>query len=291
VGRYRLLARLGSGGMGQVFLGQSPGGRLVAVKLVRAELACSPVFRARFAREVEAARMVSGIFTAPVVDADPDCPQPWLVTAYVDGRSLADAVGSDGPLAVAQALTLAAGLAEGLDAIHTAGVVHRDLKPSNVMLASDGPRIIDFGISRSADWAALTYAGWVPGSPGFMSPEQAEGDPAGPPSDIFSLGAVLAFAATGRGPFGTGASAALLRKVVRGEPELDGIPARLRRLIERCLDKDPARRPTAAQILAEPCLLLPAAPWQPGAGQPAPPGCVPTCPDQVPSGMIGPTSA
>jgi serine/threonine protein kinase len=262
VGRYRLLARLGSGGMGQVFLGQSPGGRLVAVKLIRPELACNPEFRARFAREVAAARMVSGIFTAPVVDADPDCPQPWLVTAYVDGTSLAEAVAADGPLPAISVLTLAAGLAEGLDAIHAAGVVHRDLKPENVMLASDGPRIIDFGISRAQDAKALTRAGWVPGSPGFMSPEQAEGQPAGPPSDIFSLGAVLVFAATGRGPFGSGAPTVLLRRVVCGKPNLGGVPAPARDLIERCLASDPLLRPTAGQILAERGLHLPAAPWQ-----------------------------
>ncbi len=265
VSRYQLLARLGSGGMGRVFLGQSPGGRLVAVKVIRPELAENPDFRARFAREVTAARMVSGIFTAPVVDADPDGPQPWLVTAYVDGRSLADAVASQGPLPVASVLTLAAGLAEGLDAIHAAGVVHRDLKPSNVILAPDGPRIIDFGLSRAPDTSALTRTGWVAGSPGFMSPEQAEGHQAGPPSDIFSLGAVLTFAATGDGPFGTGPPTVLLYRVVHGAPALEAIPGRLRHLIERCLDKDSRRRPTAEQILAEPGLLMPAAEWQPAA--------------------------
>lgn len=275
VGRYRLLARLGSGGMGQVFLGQSPGGRLVAVKLIRPELACNPEFRARFAREVTAARMVSGIFTAPVVDADPDGPQPWLVTAYVDGTSLAQAVAADGPLPAVSVLTLAAGLAEGLDAIHAAGVVHRDLKPENVMLASDGPRIIDFGISRAQDGKALTRAGWVPGSPGFMSPEQAKGQPAGPPSDIFSLGAVLTFAATGRGPFGSGAPALLLRRVVCGEPDLGSVPARVRDLVERCLDPDPRRRPTAGQILAEPDLHMQAPPWQQARQWPHPAGARP----------------
>ena len=168
VGRYQLLGRLGAGGMGQVFLGQSPGGRLVAVKLIRAELAADREFRARFAREVAAARHVSGMFTAAVVDADPEAPQPWLVTAYVAGPSLADAVDGQGPLPLASVLTLAAGLAEGLGAIHAEGMVHRDLKPSNVLLASDGPRIIDFGISRAADATALTRANFVVGSPGFM---------------------------------------------------------------------------------------------------------------------------
>ncbi len=213
-GKYRLLARLGSGGMGQVFLGQSPGGRRVAVKLIRAELASDPDFRARFAREVATARTISGIFTVPVVDADVDSPQPWLVTAYVDGPSLADMVASQGPMPPGPALTLAAGLAEGLEVIHAAGVVHRDLKPSNVLLAADGPRIIDFGISHTADASGLTRTGWVAGSPGFMSPEQAEGIPAGPASDIFSLGSVLMFAVTGLEPFGSGTAAALLYRVV-----------------------------------------------------------------------------
>ena len=156
VGRYQLLGRLGAGGMGEVFLGQSPGGRLVAVKLIRGELAADREFRVRFAREVAAARHVSGMFTAPVVDADLDAPRPWLVTAYVPGPSLAEAVDTQGPLPLSSVLTLAAGLAEGLEAIHAEGMVHRDLKPSNVLLASDGPRIIDFGISRAADATALT---------------------------------------------------------------------------------------------------------------------------------------
>src|SRR5215470_7724915 len=195
IGPYQLLARLGAGGMGQVFLGRSPGGRLVAVKVIRAELAGDPGFRARFAREVASARMVSGVFTAPVVDADPSAPLPWLVTGYVNGLSLAEAVAGHGALPVASVLALAAGLAEGLGAVHAAGVVHRDLKPSNVLLAADGPRVIDFGISRAVDATHLTSAGMVVGSPGFMSPEQAEGNPVGPASDVFSLGAVLVFAA------------------------------------------------------------------------------------------------
>ena len=196
-GRFRLLGRLGAGGMGQVFLGRSAGGRLVAVKVIRPELAGDPGFRARFAREVAAAQKVSGLFTALVVDADADGPMPWLATAYVAGPSLAEAVEAHGPLPEASVLTLAAGLAEGLEAIHAAGVVHRDLKPSNVLLADDGPRVIDFGISRAAEASVLTQSGTVMGSPGFMSPEQAEGREVGPPGDVFSLGAVLAFAAIG----------------------------------------------------------------------------------------------
>ena len=245
------MARLGRGGMGQVFLGQSPGGRKVAVKVIRPELADDPDFRSRFAQEVATARAVSGIFTVPVVDADPDARQPWLVTAYVEGPSLADAVASSGPMPPAQARALAAGLAEGLEAIHAAGVVHRDLKPSNVMLAADGPRIIDFGISRAMDATRFTRTGGVVGSPGFMSPEQATGMPADAASDIFSLGSVLAFAATGQGPFGTGTVEALLYRIVHDPPDIGRLPAELGPLVERCLTKDPRQRPTAAQIVAD----------------------------------------
>jgi hypothetical protein len=263
VGRYQLQGRLGAGGMGRVFLGQSPGGRLVAVKLIHAELAADPEFRARFAREVAAARQVSGIFTASVVDADPDAPQPWLVTAYVPGPSLADAVDSQGPLPLTSVLTLAAGLAEGLGAIHAGGMVHRDLKPSNVLLASDGPRIIDFGISRAADATALTRTNLVIGSPGFMSPEQALGQEVGPPSDIFSLGAVLVFAATGEGPFGEGTPTALLYRVAHDPPVIDRLPGPIRTLIKGCLAKDPRSRPTTDEILAELGTIDSAASWLP----------------------------
>jgi len=249
IGPYWLEGRLGSGGMGRVYLGRSPGGRNVAIKVIRSDLAESPDFRARFAREVAAARKVSGIFTAPVVDADLEGPVPWLATAYVAGPSLADAVADRGPMPAALVLRLAAGLAEGLAAIHSVGVVHRDLKPANVLLAEDGPRLIDFGISRSMETSALTRTGMVVGSPGFMSPEQAEGRPVGPPSDVFSLGAVLTFAATGEGPFGEGSTVALLYRVVTSEPYTQGVPDEIRPLIERCLAKDPRQRPTAAQLL------------------------------------------
>ncbi len=251
IGSYLLLGRLGAGGMGQVFLGRSPGGRLVAVKVIRPELAGDPGFRARFAREVAAARRVSGVFTAPVVDADPTAPLPWLVTGFVNGLSLAEAVDEHGALPVASVLALAAGLAEGLGAVHSAGVVHLDLKPSNVLLAADGPRVIDFGISRAVDATQMTRTGVVIGSPAFMSPEQVEGGAVGPASDVFSLGAVLAFAATGEGPFGHGAPTALLYRVVHGTPRLDRLPGPVRPLVERCLAKDPGQRPTAAQFLAE----------------------------------------
>jgi eukaryotic-like serine/threonine-protein kinase len=251
VGPYRLVGRLGCGGMGRVFLGLSAGGRPVAVKVIRAELAADPEFRIRFSREVAAARQVSGLFTALVVDADVDGPVPWLATAYVAGPSLSEAVSSHGPMSSRSALVLAAGLAEGLSAIHAASVVHCDLKPSNVLLSQDGPRVIDFGISRAAEAISVTGAGLVVGSPGFMSPEQAEGKEIGPPSDVFSLGTVLAFAATGRGPFGEGSSPELAYRLVYGQPSLDPIPAELRPLVEHCLAKDPSQRPTADEVLAE----------------------------------------
>jgi len=263
IGPYRLVGQLGQGGMGRVFLGVSPGGRPVAVKAIRAELAANPEFRARFGREVSAARRVSGVFTAQVVDADVDGPVAWMATAYVPGPSLAEAVDTHGPLPEASLLALAAGLAESLNAIHAVGVVHRDLKPSNVLLAEDGPRVIDFGISRAAESTMLTQAGLVVGSPGFMSPEQAMGSDVGPPSDVFNLGAVLAFAATGEGPFGTGTTAALLYRVVHGAPSLDLVPPIVRPLIEHCLAKDPRQRPTANGLLAEVGALQPGGTWLP----------------------------
>jgi hypothetical protein len=265
IGSYRLRGQLGVGGMGRVFLGFSADGRPVAVKVVRPDLAADPEFRARFRREVAVARRVSSQFTTPVIDADLDGPVPWLATAYVAGPSLADAVAQHGPLPAAKVLELATGLAEGLSAIHAAGVVHRDLKPSNVLLAQDGPRLIDFGISRAIEASALTHTGMVVGSPGFMSPEQAEGREVGTASDIFSLGAVLAFAATGAGPFGAGSTPALVYRVVYSPPSLDHVPAGVRPLIERCLDKDPARRPAAGDLLAHTGAAAPGAGWLPDA--------------------------
>src|SRR5689334_23827118 len=250
--------------MGRVYLGVSPGGRPVAVKAIRAELAADPEFRSRFGREVASARRVSGVYTAQVVDADVDGPVAWMATAYVPGPSLAEAVDNHGPVPDGLLLALAAGLAESLNAIHAAGVVHRDLKPSNVLLAEDGPRVIDFGISRAVEASTmLTQAGLVVGSPGFMSPEQVKGPEVGPPSDVFSLGAVLAFAATGEGPFGTGTTAALLYRVVHGAPDLDRVPPAVWPLIEHCLAKNPRQRPTANGLLAEVGALQPGGTWLP----------------------------
>jgi hypothetical protein len=264
IGPYQLVGQLGSGGMGRVFLGRSMGGRLVAVKVIRSDLAADPDFRTRFRREVAAARRVSGIYTATVVDADADAEEPWLATAYVAGPSLVEAVQDHGPLPPRSVLALAAGLAESLVAIHKVGVVHRDLKPSNVLLAEDGPRLIDFGISRAAESTSVTRAGFVIGSPGFMSPEQAQGTEVGPPSDIFSLGAVLVFAATGEPPFGSGTTAALVFRVVFAQPQLDTVPDEIRPLVERCLAKDPGERPTAGELLAEIGAMQPEAGWLPG---------------------------
>ncbi len=282
IGPYRLVGRLGAGGMGRVFLGVSEVGRPVAVKVIHAELAADPEFRTRFSVEVAAARKVSGLFTALVVDADVDAPVPWLATAYVAGPSLSEAVRDHGPLSAASVLALAAGLAKSLTAIHAAGVVHGDLKPSNVLLALDGPRVIDFGISQAAEAAPLARAGLVVGTPSFMSPEQATGQEVGPFSDVFSLGAVLAFAATGRKPFGAGKAADVLERVVRGAPGLEDAPAEVRPLIERCLAKDPGRRPAAAALLAEVTAVLSALEPLPGPAPAQVPPDVQPSPDARP---------
>ncbi|MEV5749626.1 PQQ-binding-like beta-propeller repeat protein [Actinoallomurus sp. NPDC052308] len=248
VGPYRIIRRLGGGGMGQVYLAVSRGGRPVAVKVVRAALAGDPAFRARFRAEVAAARAVGGVFTASVVDADPEGPSPWLATEYVSGPSLQEAIELHGPMPEGALRVLGAGLAEALRAVHEAGVVHRDLKPSNVLLSADGPRVIDFGISRALGGASLTATGQVVGSAGYMPPEQVEGRPAAPAGDVFSLGAVLVFAATAQPPFGTGPAPVLLFRTVHERPRLDGVPAGLAGLLARCLDKDPARRPPVERL-------------------------------------------
>ena len=234
--------------MGQVFLGFSPAGRPVAVKVVHAELARDRAFLDRFRREVVSARKVSGAYTAPVVDAG-DGDLPWLATTLVAGPSLADTLEQHGPLPEVSVWRLAAGLAEALAEVHSQGLVHRDLKPSNVLLAADGPRLIDFGISRALDGTVLTDTGMVVGTPAFMSPEQASGTPAGPASDVFSYGGVLTFAATGAGPFGVGNSVAMIYRVVHDEPMLDRVPGTLSGLVSRCLAKRPDDRATVAELM------------------------------------------
>ncbi|MEV5122741.1 serine/threonine-protein kinase [Streptomyces decoyicus] len=252
-GPYQLIGRLGSGGMGRVFVGESVTGRRVAVKLVREDLAASPGFRDRFRREAKLAMRAGGFWTAPVVDADPDATMPWIASQYVEGPSLADHVVQQGPLDETEVRRLGTGLAEAIASFHRGGLVHRDLKPSNVLLVDDGPRVIDFGISKALETTGgtdLTKAGTVLGTPGFMSPEQALGQPVGPPSDVFSLGSLLVYATTGAGAFGDGSSHALLFRVVYEAPDLSAVPDGLRGLVQDCLHKSPEARPTADALLA-----------------------------------------
>ncbi|MET7646649.1 serine/threonine-protein kinase [Streptomyces sp. NPDC005426] len=269
IGAYRLLGRLGAGGMGRVYLGRSAGGRTVAVKVVHPHFALDEQFRARFRREVDAARRIGAQWTAPVLDADPDAPVPWVAHGYVAGPPLSAAVTEHGPLPEQAVRTLGAGLAEALAAVHGQGLIHRDVKPSNVLLALDGPRLIDFGIARAIDaTASLTSTGVSVGSPGYMAPEQIRGQDISGAADIFSLGAVLAYAATGSAPFLGDSSAVLLYKVVHEEPELGELEGGLREVIASCLAKDPAVRPTPAelarQLAPEGAAVAVAAGWLPG---------------------------
>ncbi|MFF1556344.1 protein kinase [Streptomyces sp. NPDC058279] len=249
VAGYRLAARLGAGGMGKVYLSHTPGGRPVAIKVIRPEFAEDPQFRSRFRQEVHSAQRVQGLYTAPVIDSDTDGPTPWLATAYVPGPTLAAAVAESGPLPPRTVLMLVAGIAEALQVIHGAGIVHRDLKPSNVLLASDGPRVIDFGIARAADTTSLTASGVSVGTPSFMSPEQASGRDVGRATDVFALGLIAAFAALGTSVYGDGPSHAVLYRIVHEEPELTGLSEELRPLVTRCLAKDPAERASLTEIL------------------------------------------
>lgn len=249
IGPYRLEGRLGAGGMGLVYAARSPGGRRIAVKVIRAEHAADPGFRERFAREVEAARRVGGFHTAPIVAADPEAALPWMATAYIDGPSLADLVRAAGPLPVARCTQLARELAEGLAAIHACGLVHRDLKPGNLLMAADGVRIIDFGIASASGASPLTATGMAIGTFAYMSPEQVAAREVGPAADVFSLGAVLTFAATGHGPFDADGIPAIARKIADAAPELAGLAGPLRRVVMACLAKAPEDRPTAAAVL------------------------------------------
>ncbi|MCC3313450.1 serine/threonine-protein kinase [Nocardia africana] len=256
IGPYRLLGVLGAGGMGRVYLGRNAGGRTVAVKVVRPDLSDDPEFRTRFRREVAAARRVTGAHAVPVLDADVEAERPWLATGYVAGLSLREAVDSFGPLPESALVPLAAGLARALADVHAAGVIHRDLKPSNVLLTLDGPRLIDFGIARAADDGTLTTTGKVIGSPGYMAPEHISGDaPVGPAVDVFALGGVLVYAASGSGPFGSGDSIPMLWRVMQEPARLDGLPAALRPIAGACLDKQPGNRPTPAEVERQ-CVAL-----------------------------------
>ncbi|GAB7106090.1 hypothetical protein JCM4814A_44040 [Streptomyces phaeofaciens JCM 4814] len=250
IGGYRLLRRLGAGGMGVVYLARSGGGALTAVKVIRAAHADDPAFRARFRREVETAGRVASPWVVPLLDADPEAESPWLATAFVPGPDLSEAVRECGPLPLASVRFLGARLAEALDAVHAAGLVHRDVKPGNVLLAVDGPRMIDFGIARTPEDTALTASGMVVGSPGFLSPEQAQGRgrEIGPASDVFSLGCLLAYAVTGERPFGAGSAPGVLVRTVHEDPDLDGVPAPLLPLLRDCLAKEPGARPGVREV-------------------------------------------
>ncbi|MGW7090672.1 protein kinase domain-containing protein [Streptomyces sp. NPDC054874] len=264
VGPYRTLARLGAGGMGVVYLARSAGGALAAVKVIRAEHADDPGFRARFRREAEAAARITGPWVVPVLGADTEDREPWLATAFVPGPSLAEVVGAGGALPTATVRALGSRLAEALVAVHEAGLIHRDVKPGNVLLALDGPRLIDFGIARHEGATALTTTGAVIGTPGYLAPEQASAGPPGPPSDVFSLGCVLVYAATGRRPFGESGGAGALFRTIHEEPDLAGVEPGLAPLISACLAKDPADRPTASRVRDALAAKAPGDPGGPG---------------------------
>src|SRR6201996_3738817 len=249
VAGYVLRARLGSGGMGNVYLSFTRGGRPIAVKVVRRELADDPEFRRRFRQEVTVAQRVQGPYTAPVMDADPDAPVPWLATQYIAGPALDRAVAEHGPLPEFSVFRLLGGVAEGLAAVHAAGLVHRDLKPANVLLAEDGPRVIDFGIAHAVNASTLTGTGAIMGTPAFMTPEQVAGKPVSSATDVFALGHLVAFAATGHSVFGDGHFSSLIYRIMQEEPDLSGCPDGLRDFIGQCLAKDPAQRPDLAETL------------------------------------------
>ncbi|GHH75633.1 protein kinase [Streptomyces sulfonofaciens] len=248
VGSFRLHRRLGAGGMGVVYLGSDRRGQRVALKVIRPDLAEDQEFRSRFAREVSAARRIRGGCTARLVAADLDADRPWFATQYVPGPSLHDKVAEEGPLPAADVAAVGAALSEGLVAVHEAGVVHRDLKPSNILLSPKGPRIIDFGIAWATGASTLTHVGTAVGSPGFLAPEQVRGVAVTPATDVFALGATLAYASTADSPFGHGSSEVMLYRVVHEEPQLHGVPDALAPLVSACLAKDPEERPSTLQL-------------------------------------------
>ncbi|MDQ1043961.1 serine/threonine protein kinase [Streptomyces sp. V4I2] len=248
VGSFRLHRRLGAGGMGVVYLGSDRKGQRVALKVIRPDLAEDQEFRSRFAREVSAARRIRGGCTARLVAADLDADRPWFATQYVPGPSLHDKIADEGPMGAADVATVGAALSEGLVAVHEAGVVHRDLKPSNILLSPKGPRIIDFGIAWATGASTLTHVGTAVGSPGFLAPEQVRGAAVTPATDVFSLGATLAYASMADSPFGHGSSEVMLYRVVHEEAQLHGVPDALAPLVRACLAKDPQERPSTLQL-------------------------------------------
>ncbi|MGI5129600.1 protein kinase domain-containing protein [Pseudonocardia sp. CA-107938] len=275
IGPFRVDGRIGAGGMGQVFLGADPHGRRVAIKVAHSELTKDPKFRERFRREIRMASTIPAWFTAPVLAADPDATPPWLATAFVDGPSLQERVREGGPLPAAQVAALGARLAAGLAIVHATGLVHRDLKPANVILSAQGPRLIDFGIARGLGATNLTGTGNLMGTPSFMSPEQATGSrDVGPYSDVFALGALLVYASTGASPFDAGTVAGSIYKIVNTVPDVSAVPEPLRGLVRSCLSRDPAARPTAAQVqdaLGGDRFTVPPPVTVPLAARPAPP--------------------
>ncbi|WP_371777488.1 serine/threonine-protein kinase [Streptomyces sp. NBC_01438] len=278
IGGYAVERELGAGGMGTVYLARSRGGRAVAVKVARPELASDPHFRERFRAEVAAARSVGGFHTAPVVDADPAAEAPWLATAYVPGPTLAGLLDAEGPMDEARLRRLGAALAEALEAIHRCGLVHRDLKPGNIIMASDGPRVLDFGIARALESPRLTATGMAFGTPGFLAPEQAQGQEVGPAADVFALGAVLV-AAAGGSAFGAGTPMGMMYRSVHEQPDLTAVPDGLRPVVASCLAKSPDQRPALGHLLD---LIAPAtARYSPTVAIPPPPSHAPSIPVPV----------
>ena len=296
LGRYRLVSRLGAGGMGVVYLGVDPNGQQVAVKVLRPELADNPEFRVRFGREVTMLTRVQGVCTVRVIEADTQAPKPFLVTEYADGPSLSEFIDTRGPLDAGTLYGLATGLAEALAAIHAAGIVHRDLKPSNILLTAGGPKVIDFGIAQALDTTSLTKTGITLGSAGFMAPEQVTGRP-GTAADIFTWAVTVAYAASGKSPFGTGAPDVVLYRIMHTAPDIAAVPPGLHPLVEAALAKDPQARPTAQQLLSQlthtgarpaagydnPTQIILAQTWHPSVTRPAGPPSGPTVPPPGPT--------
>ncbi|MBA9004532.1 serine/threonine-protein kinase [Thermomonospora cellulosilytica] len=253
LGNYEVVGRLGAGGQGAVYLGRAEDGTYVAVKLLHAQMAADPSARARFAREVAAAQKVAPFCTARVLQADVAGDTPFIVSEFIDGPSLHDVVAHNGPLGTTELERLAIGTVTALAAIHEAGIVHRDFKPNNVLLAADGPRVVDFGIARTVNSqeSAVTATGMVVGTPGYLAPEQLTGAPLQPAVDIFAWGATMVFAATGQSPFEAETLPVIINRILNEEPDLSALQEPLRGLVARCLSKDPAGRPTAAQLLLQ----------------------------------------